>query len=642
MKQPSRWVVFLIALALWGLSPMNAGARELPVIRIGILRDGPAVRFPETRAILQEEILALTTAEFDVRFPPAAHRDGNWEPARIRAALDGLLADPQVDIVVTLGAIASNEALRRGPLPKPVIAAAVIDAKLQNLPRRNDGSGVRNLAYIDAFKSFERDIRAFHELTGLRHLGVLVDHLLLAEFPRLQSAAEDLGRQLGARITLQPVTADPEAALALLPRDVDAVYITPLLRFPPEAFQLMTAELNRRRLPSFSMWGRDEVALGVFASLAPSTDFERLARRIALNIQRILLGEAPEDLPVSFAAGRRLSINMATARAIDRSPGWYLRTEADLIHDDPQEGGHRLTLKSAIDEALSANLELAAAGRAVSAGEASVDEARSSLLPQLGRRQPGGRDRRGPRRGQFRPTARARLAGHGQPEPAALLRGGLGRLRHPAAFAGGPGPGTRRPPAGRRPGNRRGLPQPAAGRELRPHSAGQPALDARQPRTRPGAALHRDVRPLRGFPLGKRHRHQPQKRPGGPGNRPPGDAAAQPPAAPAAGGCHQRRRNRPGRPPAADRRPANAALDGQPPRLRSFAGPVGARRPEGFPRTSTAWISSSPPSSAPWWPPNAPTGCPPSSCRAASARPLRHPAPVRKAPSSRCCRSCRP
>jgi outer membrane protein TolC len=383
MKQPSRWVVFLIALALWGLSPMNADARELPVIRIGILRDGPAVRFPETRAILKEEILALTTAEFDVRFPPAADRDGNWEPADIRAALDGLLADPQVDIVVTLGAIASNEALRRGPLPKPVIAAAVIDAKLQNLPRRNEGSGVRNLSYIDAFKSFERDIRAFHELTGLRHLGVLVDHLLLAEFPRLQSAAEDLGRQLGARITLQPVTADPEAALALLPRDVDAVYITPLLRFPPEAFQLLTAELNRRRLPSFSMWGRDEVALGVFASLAPSTDFERLARRIALNIQRILLGEAPEDLPVSFAAGRRLSINMATARAIDRSPGWYLRTEADLIHDDPQEGGHRLTLKSAIDEALSANLELAAAGRAVSAGEASVDEARSSLLPQL-------------------------------------------------------------------------------------------------------------------------------------------------------------------------------------------------------------------------------------------------------------------
>ncbi|MFO7496984.1 MAG: TolC family protein [Desulfobacterales bacterium] len=88
-------------------------------------------------------------------------------------------------------------------------------------------------------------------------------------------------------------------------------------------------------------------------------------------------------MPVAFAVGRQLSINMATARAIDRYPGWYVRTEADLVQDDPQEGSRRLTLKSAIDEALTANLDLAAAGRALSAGKASLDEARSALLPQL-------------------------------------------------------------------------------------------------------------------------------------------------------------------------------------------------------------------------------------------------------------------
>ncbi len=383
MKHRRIWVGPLIVLVLWGLLPIDTDARGLPVVRIGILRDGPAMRFPETRSILQQEILALTVAEFDVRFPASADLEGNWEPARIRSALDHLLADPQIDIVVTLGAIASNEAFGQRRLPKPVVAATVIDAGLQGLPRRNDASGVRNLCYIDAFKSFEDDIRAFHEITAFRHLVILVDQLLLAEFPRLQTAAAALGRQIGARVTIQPVAADPEAALVLLPQDTDAVYITPLLRLSVESFQVLTAELNRRRLPSFSMWGRDEVALGVFASMAPPTDFERLARRIALTIQRILLGEAPENLPVAFAVGRRLSINMATARAIDRYPGWHLRTAADLIHDDPQAGSRRLTLKSAIDEALTANLDLAAAGRALSAGEASVDEARSAMLPQL-------------------------------------------------------------------------------------------------------------------------------------------------------------------------------------------------------------------------------------------------------------------
>ena len=111
MKQPSRWVVFLIALALWGLSPMNAGARELPVIRIGILRDGPAVRFPETREILQQEILALTAAEFDVRFPPTADLDGNWEPARIRVTLTPREAAPALGELRALVGEFANELL---------------------------------------------------------------------------------------------------------------------------------------------------------------------------------------------------------------------------------------------------------------------------------------------------------------------------------------------------------------------------------------------------------------------------------------------------------------------------------------------------------------------------------------------------
>ena len=131
------------------------------------------------------------------------------------------------------------------------------------------------------------------------------------------------------------------------------------------------------------MWGRDEVELGVFASAAPRTDFPRLSRRIALNIQRILMGAPPESLKVAFAVSRQLAINMATARAIDRYPGWRIRTEADLIDDAPPAERRRLTLKGAIDEALAANLDLAAAGRRLRAGSAAVDEARSALLPQL-------------------------------------------------------------------------------------------------------------------------------------------------------------------------------------------------------------------------------------------------------------------
>ena len=43
----------------------------------------------------------------------------------------------------------------------------------------------------------------------------------------------------------------------------------------------------------------------------------RMARRIALNLQRILLGDDPGTLPVDIERTEVMTINMATARAID-------------------------------------------------------------------------------------------------------------------------------------------------------------------------------------------------------------------------------------------------------------------------------------------------------------------------------------
>ena len=73
---------------------------------------------------------------------------------------------------------------------------------------------------------------------------------------------------------------------------------------------------------------------------------------------------------------------MATARAIGVSPSWGLLTEAELAQET-RKVPRRLTLIKAIQEALSANLDLAAQGHVVESGKQGVNEARSVLLPQL-------------------------------------------------------------------------------------------------------------------------------------------------------------------------------------------------------------------------------------------------------------------
>ena len=120
----------------------------------------------------------------------------------------------------------------------------------------------------------------------------------------------------------------------------------------------------------------------MFASIAPNSDANRLGRRVALNVLSILTGEKAAELPVSFSVGERLTINMATGRAIDYYPNWEILSEAEILHEQ-EDNGRQLTLAGVVDEAISVNLELAVANQQVLVGQYDVSLARSALLPQL-------------------------------------------------------------------------------------------------------------------------------------------------------------------------------------------------------------------------------------------------------------------
>jgi outer membrane protein len=174
-----------------------------------------------------------------------------------------------------------------------------------------------------------------------------------------------------------------QEALAQLEPDVEAVYLPPLLHLPAEEHDRLVKALIRCRLPSFSLRGRWDVERGVFAGLATEETFSRLARRTALNIQRILLGEDAGTLPYAFPARERLTINMATARAIKVYPPFSVLGEAELLDEEAVEIKRKSSLVSTVQEAIAANLDLAAQDRTVAAGKQEVKRARSDLLPQL-------------------------------------------------------------------------------------------------------------------------------------------------------------------------------------------------------------------------------------------------------------------
>ncbi len=374
------FVVFVLALAA------QAGAQaesDRKTIQIGVVIDGPAQRLQDSLKLIASEIIALTRSAFEVKFDPKKQIVSDWQPDSIRQALDQLLADPEVDIVMANGPISSNDLVTRTDLPKPAVAPFVINKRIQVLAGPEGELKRKNLSYVVWSLNLDRDLKAFTELGQFKRIAFIGGGHIGRSIPKL---LEDLVKQAEKQgVEIVPVYGEETAEVALerLPKQIDAVYLGPNPRMSMDEIEKLAAGLVERRLPSFSWFGRSEVEKGILAGLGGPEDFIRLSRRIALNIQRILQGEPPENLVTAFRLTEQLVINMTTARAVGVWPDFAVLSDAVLLGTKREAVKRKLTIHSAIQEAMKANLDLRAADKEVLAGEQEIRRARSNLLPQL-------------------------------------------------------------------------------------------------------------------------------------------------------------------------------------------------------------------------------------------------------------------
>jgi outer membrane protein TolC len=356
---------------------------QLPVVRIGIVVDGPWDRNQEIAGAFREEILTLTRGEFDVAFPEELYAEADWTETGIKSRLDQLLEDPSVDLVLAMGVIAGDMVCRYPELAKPVIAPFIIDAGVQGLPRTDGASGVRNLNYLTGTITIRRALEVFKEITPFKHLVSLNTRDFLESVPGLHVQVDELMEEFETDLTTLAVGSSAEETLAAIPEEADGVTVYPLLRLSESEMEKLIAGLNERRLPTFAMYlSRQYVEQGMLAGLSEEP-IPRRARRVALNVQRILLGEDAGTFSVDFPEREALIINMATARAINVYPSFALETVGELINEERKGVDRRLDLRTAMEEAIQVNLDLAANEREVAAGEKEIPIANSFRLPQL-------------------------------------------------------------------------------------------------------------------------------------------------------------------------------------------------------------------------------------------------------------------
>jgi len=371
------WTTFLLCLVV-----INVKAQELeietPTSHIAFIADSANALATEIRDLTQQELGMLVRDEFSISFPNIQFITSS----DVQGALLELMVDEEVTMIVTLGIIASDIAVRGAPWPKPVIAGGIFDAAFQGFPETNGTSGVENLTYIaPPSGSIIRDLLKFRELSYFEKVALLIDEVLIITYEAFINHVVESALEQDIVLVPVPVGATTSGTLEQMSDDIDAVYLTPLPQLNINEFQRLAQALTARGLPSFSYTATD-VEKGIAASLE-SINVQQFSRRVALNIYRILLGDDPSQIPVTFPTNEDLVINMRTLNSLSIVPPLNLALDARRLFETPENIQRSVTLLSVMEEARMANLELAIEDQVVAVGLEDVRIARSGLLPQL-------------------------------------------------------------------------------------------------------------------------------------------------------------------------------------------------------------------------------------------------------------------
>ncbi|MDJ0709015.1 MAG: TolC family protein [Woeseiaceae bacterium] len=370
------FTITVLLVLTFGASPASAQQR----FDIAVVYDGSEDRLASQRRTYIDELLALTEDEFDVRIH--VYR-GEWTQQSIEAAFEAAYADPDIDMVLVTGFIASQLGTQRTEYPKPTFLPLILDPGLLLRPPSEGRSGVPNLSYLLIYANFGEDLDSIAELVDVDKVALLIDVELFDAIPQLRESANAICEERD--IELVPITHDgADHALAeRVPEGTDAVFVSGLPRMPKDAFLELVEAINDRGLASYSFVGTEDVEAGLLMTSSETRDLERQARLNALNMQAVMLGERAEDQTVLATARKQYTINMETARKLGISPSFNILSIATLLNERPAVTGDEYGLVEVARLAIRQNQDLVSQTFGTEAGARDIDSARAELLPQL-------------------------------------------------------------------------------------------------------------------------------------------------------------------------------------------------------------------------------------------------------------------
>ena len=333
--------------------------------------------------VIEDEIKALVSAK---RTPVFQRFYAKHDINKIKSSINKVFQDPKIDLVIGTGLNTCNTLALQKTYTKPTIITFLLDHELQDVPTTLDRtSGIRNCNYIESPFDIKRDFQTLYEVYPFKKIAILGENDFTDFGFNFDSFFSKQLKGLDAEETFVIYEENVDNVVANIPADADAVYMLPSFsQLGEKQLEDLLSKLADKKLPVFALLNEPAIKLGAFMAYESVGNMLKIPRRVALNVSKIIDGEKAEDLTVRMENFTdNLLINMKTARKIGLYPNWDFLAEATLVNVNEVDTDRKVSLRSAIVEGLSNNLDAQIAGKDVLISKKDVGIARSNYLPQI-------------------------------------------------------------------------------------------------------------------------------------------------------------------------------------------------------------------------------------------------------------------
>jgi outer membrane protein TolC len=347
-------------------------------VTVGILSDVPLNGKTQLLIDLKEEIIAVVGQDADLIFKELL--PNNHDVSLAEKNYNTLLEN-DTDIILAFGIVNIKLLIDNDTYPKPLILFGNVNSDFVKLPRSKTKSGINNLSFVLTPYSHKNDLDSFKTLIDYKKIGIIVDDFL----PEIFNLDNEFDKLFNDEKTDYSII-----KLSELLRDdfsfknTDALYLSGGFFLSDSDFNSIITKINSARLPSFSAFGRDDVRKGVLASIQPENSKIIFFRRIALNIESIISGVNPSELPLRVDYVDRLVINFDTANEIDFPIRYSLLSKADIIGGTSNiYKGESLSIIEIMNTVVNKNLFLTTEKMNIDIANQEAKLAKSNFFPEI-------------------------------------------------------------------------------------------------------------------------------------------------------------------------------------------------------------------------------------------------------------------